>query len=163
MKTLLVMRHAKSSWDNAQLDDHARPLNKRGREEAPRMGNLLKHEELVPALIISSTAERALTTAEMTALACDFEGDLVTTRRFYHADPETYLEVLRQVDDRYNPVMVVGHNPGMEELVADLTGEREPFTTANIAHIELPIESWSQLDDEVTGKLCHLWRPKEVD
>ncbi len=161
-KTLLIMRHAKSDWNNTRLDDHARPLNKRGKQDAPLMGKLLKDEELTPDLIITSTAERALTTAELVALACDFEGELVTTRHFYHADPATYLEMLQGVDDQYNRVMIVGHNPGMEELLADLTDQAEHFTTANIAHVELPITSWSQLNEDTTGNLLNLWRPKEV-
>jgi phosphohistidine phosphatase len=161
MKTLLIMRHAKSDWDNTRLADHERPLNKRGKQDAPHMGKLLKEEELVPDLIITSTAERALTTAELTALACDFEGELVTTRDFYLADPATYLEVLHDVDDKYQRVMIVGHNPGMEELVADLTGAAEHFTTANIAHVELPIRHWAELNEDTTGKLLRLWRPKE--
>ncbi len=162
MKTLLIMRHAKSDWDNSKLSDHARPLNKRGKQDAPQMGKLLKKEELTPDLIITSTAERALATAELVALACDYDSELVTTSRFYHADPATYLEVLQGLDDQYKRVMIVGHNPGMEELVADLTGQGEHFTTANIAHVELPITSWSQLNEDAPGKLLHLWRPKEV-
>ncbi len=161
-KTLLIMRHAKSDWNNTRLDDHARPLNKRGKQDAPLMGKLLKDEELTPDLIITSTAERALTTAELVALACDFEGELVTTRHFYHADPATYLEMLQGVDDQYNRVMIVGHNPGMQELLADLTDQAEHFTAANIAHVELPITSWSQLNEDTTGNLLNLWRPKEV-
>jgi len=162
MKTLLIMRHAKSDWENTKLADHERPLNPRGRQDAPRMGKLLKDEDLVPDLIISSTAERALTTAELTALACDFDGRLLTTRHFYLSDPADYLEQLRGVDDQFNRVMIVGHNPGMEELVADLTGQTEHFSTANIAHVELPISSWSQLTEDTTGTLRHLWRPKEI-
>ncbi len=161
-KTLLIMRHAKSDWDNSKLSDHERPLNKRGKQDAPHMGKLLKKEELTPDLIITSTAERALATAELVALACDYDGELVTTNSFYHADPATYLEVLQGVDDQYKRVMIVGHNPGMEELLADLTGQAEHFTTANIAHVELPINSWSQLNEDTTGKPLNLWRPKEV-
>lgn len=162
MKTLLIMRHAKSSWENSRLSDHERPLNKRGQQDAPQMGRLLKEQDLVPKLIISSTAERALTTAELAALASDFEGEIRTTRRFYHADPETYVAVLREVADQFNRVMIVGHNPGMEMLVDDLTGTGERFTTANIAHVQLPLESWAQLDEDTVGTLVHLWRPKEV-
>lgn len=162
MKSLLIMRHAKSAWGNARLSDHERPLNKRGQQDAPLMGKLLKNEEIVPDLIITSTAERALTTAEQVALACDFEGELVTTRRFYHADPETYLEVLRGVNDTCERVLIVGHNPGMAALVEDLTGQAEPFTTANIAHVALPIDTWSQLNEDVTGRLLNLWQPKAL-
>lgn len=163
MKTLLIMRHAKSSWSNLRLSDHERPLNNRGKIDAPLMGQLLKDEDLVPELIISSTAERALSTAEAVALAADFEGELKTTRQFYHADPDTYIHVLQMVDDAINCVMVVGHNPGMAELVQDLTGSREHITTANIAHVELPIDSWSTFTEDTEGDLRHLWRPKEID
>lgn len=163
MKTLLIMRHAKSSWANNRLSDHERPLNKRGQSDAPKMGRLLKEQDLVPEVIITSTAERSLSTAELTALACDFEGEMLTTRRFYHADPETYLAVLRAVDDQFNRVMIVGHNPGMEMLLDDLTDAGERFTTANIAVVQLPVASWAMLNDDVQGDLVNLWRPKELE
>lgn len=88
------------------------------------MGRRLRDEELTPDLIITSSAERALSTAELVALNCDYDNEIAVTRDFYLADPEDYLEVLADVDDAYSRVMVVGHNPGMEELVADLTGKR---------------------------------------
>ena len=163
MKNLLIMRHAKSSWGNDLLGDHDRPLNKRGKQDAPRMGKLLKQEELTPDLIISSTAERAMATAEAVALACDYEEKIQFTRQFYHADPETYLTILNSVPDSFQRVMVVGHNPGAEELVALLTEVDTRFSTANIAHVQLPIQHWRELNEEVFGKLVNLWRPKEVD
>ena len=137
MKTLLILRHAKSDWSNSQLSDHDRPLNDRGQYDAPRMGAWLKQQDMVPDLIISSTAERALTTAEMVAMGCDFEGELRTTRKFYHAGPPTYIEVLNALPDSYERVMVVGHNPGMEELVSVLTDKDSRMTTANVAVVEL--------------------------
>lgn len=145
------------------MGDHDRPLNKRGKKDAPRMGQLLKHEELTPDLIISSTANRAMTTAEATALACDYEEEIKYTRQFYHADPETYLMVLNGLPDSIERVMVVGHNPGMEELVALLTDVDTRFTTANIAHVQLPIAQWRELNETVVGELLDLWRPKELD
>ena len=163
MKELLIMRHAKSSWSNVHLSDHQRPLNKRGKNDAPRMGKLLKRMELTPDLIISSTAERAMTTAELAALSSDYEQEIELTSDFYHAEPEAYLEVLRDVDDKYGRVMVVGHNPGMEDLVELLSGHATRFTTANIAHIRLPIDNWSALTEETQGTLLNLWRPKEID
>jgi phosphohistidine phosphatase len=162
MKTLLILRHAKSSWAHTNLADHDRPLNKRGKQDAPRMGQLLKNEDLTPELIITSSARRALATAELAASASGYEDELQVTRRFYLAGPETYLEVLRGVGEEVGRVMVVGHNPGMAELIDWLTGAGERFTTANIAHIELPINTWSELNDEIEGKLLNLWRPKEL-
>lgn len=162
MKTLLILRHGKSSWANLHLADHDRPLKARGKRDAPRMGRLLREEALTPELIISSTAERALATAELAALACDYEGEIETTRDFYHAAPETYIERLRELPDAVGRVMVVGHNPGMEELVAELTGEEERFPTAALAQVALPIERWLQLDEATEGELVNLWRPKEL-
>ena len=162
MKTLLILRHGKSSWKNLRLADHDRPLKARGKRDAPRMGRLLRDEALTPDLIISSTAERALATAELAALACDYEGTIETTRDFYHAAPEAYIERLQELPDEVRRVMVVGHNPGMEELIAELTGEEERFPTAALAQVALPIEHWEQLDEATEGELLNLWRPKEL-
>ena len=162
MKTLLILRHAKSSWDNSRLVDHDRPLSSRGKEDAPRMGRLLAREDLVPDLIISSSAERALTTAELAAISAGYEAEIQITRHLYHADPESYIELLQQVADSHERVIVVGHNPGMEELVEQLGGHYQRMPTAALAQIELPIESWGELDEETNGRLVNLWRPKEL-
>lgn len=162
MKTLLILRHAKSDWSNSKLSDHDRPLNHRGKYDAPRMGAWLKQQEMVPELIISSTAERALTTAEMVAQAFDFDGELRTTRDFYLAGPPAYIETLNELPDSYARVMIVGHNPGMEELLSLLTDQDRPLTTANVAVVELPIDSWADLTIFSEGRLKHHWRPKDL-
>ena len=162
MKTLLILRHAKSDWGNSQLSDHDRPLNSRGKYDAPRMGAWLKLKEIVPELIISSTAERALTTAELVALACDFEGELRTERKFYLAGPPAYVEILNGLPDSYESVMVVGHNPGMEELVSLLTDKDRTMTTANVAVVELPIDAWNELTIFTEGRLKHHWQPNDL-
>jgi phosphohistidine phosphatase len=163
VKTLLILRHAKSSWSEGGLADHDRPLNGRGQADAPRMGRLLRHEGLTPELIISSTAERALTTAELVAQASGYENEIRTTRQLYHAAPEAYLEQLQQLPDEYGRVMVVGHNPGLEELLEQLTNAGEFMPTAALAHVELPIKQWADLDDTTEGKLVNLWLPRELD
>jgi phosphohistidine phosphatase len=162
MKELLILRHAKSSWANSRLADHDRPLNKRGRQDAPLMGRLLRHGDLIPDLIITSSAKRALTTAELVALNCDYEANLQVTRALYHAGPASYLAQLRRVDEVHKRVMVVGHNPGMEALVEELTGHYERMPTAALAHIVLPVERWADCHDNITGNLLNLWRPKEL-
>lgn len=162
MKTLLVLRHAKSSWSNAHLADHDRPLNSRGKEDAPRMGRLLEREGLVPDLIISSSAERALRTAEFAAIAAGYDAEIEVTRQLYHAEPEEYSEVLNGVKDSHDRVMVVGHNPGIEDLVEQLGGQYQRMPTGALAQIELAINSWKELGEETNGRLVNLWRPKEV-
>ncbi len=162
MKTLLILRHAKSSWQNMHLADHDRPLNERGKADAPRMGRLLKQEELVPDLIISSSAERALATAEAVALACGYETEIEVTRQLYHAYPDSYCDVLHTRGGKQERVMVVGHNPGIEELIEALTGQVEQMPTAALAQVQLDITHWKELTPEPTGKLVNLWRPKEL-
>lgn len=162
MKTLLILRHAKSSWSNARLADHDRPLNARGRRDAPRMGRLLQQEDLMPDLIISSSAERALTTAELVAMESGYDNAMLVTRDLYHAMPEDYVDVLRAQGGEARRVMVVGHNPGVEELLDDLTGEEERMPTAALALVYLPIHGWHELDLDVEGTLQNVWRPKEL-
>jgi phosphohistidine phosphatase len=161
VKTLLILRHAKSSWDNAHLSDHDRPLNARGKQDAPRVGEVLKEQGIVPDLIITSTAERALATAEAAAIHSDYSHELKLDRRLYHAPPSTYLAVLRELGQGPDRVMVVGHNPGLEDLISHLTDATEMMPTAALAHVELPLNHWSDLTDATQGQLIWLWRPKE--
>ena len=160
MKKLLVLRHAKSSWKDTGISDHDRPLNKRGKEAAPLMGQVLYEEDLVPEAILSSTALRARQTADLVAEASGFEGEIVYLEDFYHAWPSDYLDALRVLSDDIDSAMIVGHNPGMEMLLEMLTGESERFPTAALALIYLPIVYWSQLNDETEGEFVDLWLPR---
>ena len=164
MKTLLVLRHAKSSWDDAGLDDHERPLNERGERDAPRMGELVREQQLMPDLIISSDATRARLTAEAMADAAGYEGTILLERRLYHASPTEIVDLLHSVvDAELETVMIVGHNPGLEELVTALTGSPEDVPTAALAQIELPIERWANLTASTRGRLVEMWRPRDLD
>jgi phosphohistidine phosphatase len=163
MKTLLVMRHAKSSWSDGALADERRPLNKRGRRDAPRMGQLLRETDLVPQAILSSTAERARQTALAVAEASGFEGEIQFEDSLYGAPAETYRSLLLGVTADWQIVMVVGHNPGVDALVDELTGESEHLSTGAIARIELAIVRWADLSPETEARLETLWRPREQD
>ena len=162
MKTLLIMRHAKSSWDESEMHDHDRPLNKRGKLNAPRMGRLLREQDLVPDLIITSSARRARDTAGAVADQSGYEGEVKVEESLYAAPPEAYIEVLAAADDRYERILVIGHNPGLEELLETLASEREALPTAAIAQVDLSIQSWQELTDETSGTLVKLWRPKDL-
>jgi phosphohistidine phosphatase len=161
MKTLWILRHAKSEWDEPGVADHDRPLNSRGKREAPRVGQHLRAEGWVPDLIISSTAKRARKTAKLVSETSGYEGEVLLKDTLYLAGPEDYLEVLHAAPETCQSVMVVGHNPGLEELVEALTGEAETLPTAALAQIELPITRWQDLDEEIEGKLVSLWRPRD--
>jgi phosphohistidine phosphatase len=161
MKTLLVLRHAKSNWDDSAARDHERPLNARGKRDAPRMGQFARDEQLLPELIVSSDAVRARMTAS--AMADATGGQLLLDPRLYHAGATDILAALRSVvQESVATVMIVGHNPGLEELIAHLTGEREDLPTCALARIALPIDRWSDLDSSTRGTLVGLWRPKDL-
>ncbi len=163
MKTLLVLRHAKSSWKDPGLDDHDRPLNKRGKKDAPRMGRLVREEGLIPDLILSSTALRAKNTAQEVAEKSRYPGKIHWESRLYLAGPADIVMVLNEIEDpSADRVMIVGHNPGQEELVRSLAGGQEAFPTAALARVELPVTTWAELELSTTGELTHLWRPKEL-
>jgi phosphohistidine phosphatase SixA/predicted ArsR family transcriptional regulator len=162
MKTLLVLRHAKSSWKDTNIPDHDRPLNKRGKQDAPRMGLLLRSEDLLPDLIVSSTAKRARDTVKYVAEESGYGGDILWSESLYAAEPQAYIETLRNLPAGFERVMVVGHNPGLEELIAMLTDEWEPMPTAALAEITLQIDNWSDIGYEPVGKLVKVWRPREL-
>ena len=163
MKTLLVLRHAKSSWANNQLADHDRPLKGRGKRDAPRIGQLIRSQDLVPDLIISSSARRAASTAKLVAHECGYDSDIEVTREFYHAGPETYLEHIALLPKDVSVVMVVGHNPGVEELVEEFSNSWKRMPTAALAEIQLDLDNWSDLDENSKGELVNLWLPRELD
>jgi phosphohistidine phosphatase len=161
MKTLLLLRHAKSSWDQPELHDHDRPLNKRGKKEAPRVGKYLKDNELVPDLILSSTARRANDTAQTVAEESGFSGQIDLYQDLYLSDIACFLDILRCVPDVANRVLVVGHNPDLEEFLTLLTDATEHLTTAALAQLDLPITSWQELSEATDGRLINLWSPRE--
>lgn len=161
-KLLLILRHAKSSWEFEELSDHDRPLNNRGRRDAPLMGRKLLKEQLVPQIIISSSAVRAHSTAKKVAKACGYEDEILIDPALYGSGYSDYLNVLTNQEDEYDIIMLVGHNPISEQLVEVLTGEIVTMPTCAIACISLPITSWKQIIDKTKGQLLNLWRPKEL-
>lgn len=161
MKSLYLVRHAKSSWDDSSLSDFDRPLNKRGRTAAPFMGELMDRKKLRPDVIVSSPAVRASQTAEAVCDAAGFEAALQFDKRIYEASPQTLREVVSEFDDDHASAMLFGHNPGMEGFLRYLTGEIEPMPTAALAVIELEIGKWSEITDDC-GKLKKIYRPKDL-
>ena len=163
MRTLLLLRHAKSSWKQPGLSDHDRPLNRRGQRDAPRIGRLLTREQLSPGAILSSSARRARETAEAVATQSAFDGMVQLEGVLYLAEPTTILDVIRHSGVELERLMVVGHNPGMAATVARLTGLTEDMPTAALAQIRLPIEVWNDLRPSTKGVLVNLWRPRDLD
>ena len=162
MKTLYLLRHAKSSWDDPSLKDFDRPLNQRGQKTAPKMGAFMRKQKVKPDIVISSPAVRASQTTELVSEA----GALKTTLRFepeiYEATPQRLLKLIQGIDDQMNSAMLVGHNPGFEELLAALTGESKRMPTAALACIQLDVKRWSEVASG-SGKLSWLTRPKDLE
>ncbi len=163
MKTLLLLRHAKSSWKEAGKRDFDRPLNERGRRAAPLMGEHLRKLQLAPALILCSPAERARQTAALFDEAAALPPELLNyDERIYEASVEQLLEVVSGVGASVNPLLLVGHNPGMEELIRRLTNESAQMRTATLARIELDTNDWSNVR-EARGTLAFTISPKDLE
>ena len=163
MKTLLLMRHAKSSWKHAEMADHERPLNKRGNKEAPLMGSLIKEKELVPQKILCSTAVRAVETASLMHNKKGPASETVFLDSFYLAEPNAYLDALQALPDEIERVMVIGHNPGLEGLLQILSGQIVPLSTAALAHLVLPINHWNELNLDTDAELVGTFTPHDME
>ena len=163
MKRLLILRHAKSSWADSSIDDWQRPLNDRGERDAPRAGEWLRARDLLPDLIISSDAIRARATAEAAAEAAGLSKAIVLEPSLYHAAPEDVIEVLNAVNDEMRSVLIVGHNPGLEELVGKLAGEAHGMPTAGLFVFDVPITRWRDLDLASDASLIEMWQPRGFD
>jgi phosphohistidine phosphatase len=161
MKTLFILRHAKSSWDDATLSDFERPLNERGKQAAAFMGRFGRENRLEPSVILSSPAERAKRTAILFKDAAGFSCELLFDDSIYEASPHTLAQVVSGIDDAHASAMLVGHNPGMEGFIRFLTGDLEPMPTAALAVIDLIIDKWTEIGDGC-GELQNIYRPKEL-
>lgn len=163
MPQLTLVRHAEASWDDPELSDFERPLNERGRRDAPRMAQWAKQEIGAPDLIVTSPALRALGTARVFAATLGFDTDHVQIQeRIYEASLATLLRLLRNFDDAHGHVMLFGHNPGLGELAHALA--RCPFNElppCAVVQIELDIEHWA-LADAGCGRLLRYQFPRTL-
>ena len=148
MKTLYLMRHAKSSWKDHHLADHQRPLNQRGKKAAPEMGRRLKKKGVQLDAIVSSDAIRAMDTAAAVAEILELPPKAIRhTGDLYHATPDQILDVVYRLKNQWNQVMVVGHNPGLTELVQRLYPEPiASVPTAGIVELRFDVSSWQRID-----------------
>lgn len=149
MKTLYIIRHAKSSWDASNVDDVERPLNERGKSDAPRMGKRLKEKDIHPDLMVSSPAKRALSTAKKIAKILKYPKESIKTdRRLYHADEETILSVVRELKEKYNIVILLGHNPGLTDFVNTLMNgefDIDNVPTCGVVAFQFDVDAWSAI------------------
>ena len=146
MKTLFLVRHAKSSWDDAALADKDRPLNDRGKRDAPKVGERLASAGAKPDLILSSPAKRALTTAEIIARKLGYKRkNIVVDDRLYAVEAEVLLAVIRQLDDGAECVILFGHNPELTELAHHLSSKISHLPTCAVAELTFDVKSWKRI------------------
>lgn len=161
MKTLFLVRHAKSSRDDPSLCDRDRPLNERGMRDAPRVGEQLAKRALNPDLILSSPARRARTTAEIIAEKLGYRlKSIVVEDRLYASTADDLLAVVHELRDRAKCVMLFGHNPALSELAHRLLGKITDMPTCGVAEFEFDIKSWAKVAAEVPAKVA-LYYPKD--
>ena len=165
MKQLQIMRHAKSSWAVGGMPDFERPLNKRGKRVVPEMARFLADRQCTPDFIISSPAARAAATANI--LSQSMGGAYSIPIRFeplfYHAPAREYLNAIAGFDQpEVSRLMLVGHNPGLEDLVESLSGRWEILPTATVVQFQFDAASWKEICPAFSCQIQDVWRPKEI-
>jgi phosphohistidine phosphatase len=161
MKTIYLLRHAKSSWKDESLSDIERPLNGRGKKAADTMGAFLKREKILVDLVLSSSAVRARQTIDRVLVSANIVTDVRFDERIYEAGVQRLVEVVRQIENGKKNVILVGHNPGFEELLEWLTGTIERMQTGALAKIGLKTSSWNSVSEK-SGTLEWIVRPKQL-
>jgi len=155
MKTLFLLRHAKAENAAPGLTDLERALNERGRKEAQAIGTFVKKQNLKFDVVLSSTAVRARETTELVLASAELAANVRHDRRIYEAGPLRLLEVISEIEEDTSAVLLVGHNPGMGELLQLLTIRDEQMATGMLAKIDLAAAEWSKLTED-NGSPCNL-------
>jgi len=162
-KRLLLIRHAKSDWGNSDLRDFDRPLNKRGKTNAPEMAERLVKQQIIPDQIVSSPALRAITTAKVFASAWQTSPDQIKKEaNIYEANVKTLLAIVNNFDNKHNQIALFGHNPGLTDLVNYLAAHLDNIPTCGVILLEFPFDDWQMISAD-TGKVLMFDYPKSGD
>ncbi|HEX8473826.1 MAG TPA: histidine phosphatase family protein [Pyrinomonadaceae bacterium] len=161
MKTLYLLRHAKSSWSDASLSDFERPLNERGQKAAPLIGELMRERVLKFDVVLCSPAVRARETARLALEAAEIDAEVHFEPRIYEASVGELVEIVSEIDESVGAALLVGHNNALENLLAHLTGDARHMATATLARISLPLERWSEVHG-ARGTLDWFVRAKDL-
>lgn len=146
-KTLILVRHAKSSWKDTSLNDIQRPLNKRGNKDAPKMGRHMAKHKILPEVIFSSPGLRALTTARLISVKIDIKpSDIIVKDDFYTFNHSDLLSAIHSIKNRYNKIMIVCHNPAITDIVNYLSGSHiDNIPTCGVAVLRFKVDSWKKV------------------
>lgn len=170
LKTVLLLRHAKSSWDHPNLTDFRRPLAPRGQKAAPRIGGYMAKSGLKPDLVLCSAATRAMETWELVAESLPEDPPVEFREDLYHASPWSLMAILRGLSPTVNTVLLVGHNPTFEDLAISLVGTGPPgaveeihrkYPTGALAILDFLVETWPAVG-EGTGHLRDFIQPRQL-
>ncbi len=147
MKTLYLVRHAKSSWDNPSLSDFERPLNDRGKRDAPEIGKRLLNKGIMPELMLSSPAQRALTTCRLIAKVIGYpDQKIATDSAIYHAGESALLRIVQQTSDEYRSLMLFGHNPGFTDFANELANtDIYNIPTCGVFVCSFEVDKWQEI------------------
>lgn len=162
MKHLFLLRHAKSSWDDDSLDDFDRPLNQRGKKAAPMMGKVLKERDIAPDIVLCSPAKRTKQTLKFVNETAKLKGDVTFDKAIYDACAADLRKLLKKQKDSVKSILLIGHNPGLEELLEDLTGTFERLPTAALVRVDIAADEWSSINNG-GNKLAWIVRPKDLE
>ena len=164
MKTLTVLRHAKSSWKNASLQDCERPLNSRGHRDAPVMAQRIKQIGIRPSLILSSPAERAWTTAKIVAREIGYPAEFLQQEdRLYHASVRSLVKLIAEQDSGFNSIMIVGHNPGLTDFANYVSPNlTDNIPTCGFVSFTIDLQDWNLGRDIETESVIYEY-PKRVE
>lgn len=162
MKKLYIIRHAKSSWKDETLNDFERPLSKRGKANAPMMGERLKKNGVMPDVIISSPAKRAKTTAEMIAKEIGYKKKVLFDENIYESSVDKLRKILMALDDKNKAVFLVGHNPSLNDLAHYYVDFGANIPTCGVVEIAFASKKWAEIEPK-NAKLLSFDYPKKSD
>lgn len=155
--TLLLLRHAKSRLNDPMLPDNMRPLSYQSKNDVHIIGKLLKNKKLIPDLIISSTAKRAVETAKLVAEYIRYNNEIHLSELLYQTTTKDYINIISKIPNKNNLILLVGHNPMLENLLEIIIGELRIMKMCSLVHIFLPINSWIEIKTQGKGKLIELF------
>ena len=161
MKKLLIIRHAKSDWNSSAISDFERPLNERGLRDAPLMGSFLKENQHIPDLIISSGAKRVLSTSKLISKKLNYKGDIIINNKIYNASEDDIKKVINAIEEKYKTVFIFGHNPGLSNLVYDLTNQWIDIKTCCVTVLDFTVKRWRHIIKD-TAIFREHYTPKSI-
>ena len=162
MRTIYLLRHAKSSWKQPELSDLERPLNKRGKRDAPKMGKLLRKRKEIPGLIISSPAKRAFATAKRFAQELKYRiKKIVKRKQLYMGTTEDFIDTISQAEKKFKSIMLVSHNPGITVFANEVSDSHiDNIPTSGVVRIDFDINDWGEIKGS-KGKMIFFEYPKK--